>query len=135
MSRILVDTDWIIDALNGQRPALATLDELAADGLLVSTISYGELYQGAHYARDPAPALSALRVFFEAKGLVAVTGVVAERFAVVRGALPRPLRQQIGDLDLLIAATALTYGVPLLTRNLRDFRLVPGLDLHRPTSA
>lgn len=48
-----------------------------------------------------------------------------ERFAIVRG--QRPQRQQIGDIDLLIAATALHHDLTLLTRNVRDFRLVPGL--------
>jgi len=50
-----------------------------------------------------------------------------ERFAIVRGQLSRPQRQQIGDMDLLIAATALHHDLTLLTRNTRDFRLVPGL--------
>ncbi|MFA5945577.1 MAG: PIN domain-containing protein [Patescibacteria group bacterium] len=29
--------------------------------------------------------------------------------------------------DLLIAATALEYGLPLITRNLRDFKNIPDL--------
>ncbi len=29
--------------------------------------------------------------------------------------------------DLLIAATALEFGVPLITKNLKDFRGIPGL--------
>ena len=57
MSLILIDTDWIIDALNGQQSALAKLEELAPGGLAVSVIAYGELYQGAYYARDPTTAL------------------------------------------------------------------------------
>ena len=50
MSRYLVDTDWIIDAFNSQQAALETLDALAADGLSVSILTYGELYQGVYYA-------------------------------------------------------------------------------------
>jgi predicted nucleic acid-binding protein len=53
-----------------------------------------------------------------------------EQFAILRGSLPRPVRQQIGDFDLLIAATALVHDLILVTRNLRDFRLVPGLTLY-----
>lgn len=41
--------------------------------------------------------------------------------------MDRGVRQQIGDMDLLIAATALRYDLTLGTRNLRDFRLIPGL--------
>ncbi|MEX2529111.1 MAG: type II toxin-antitoxin system VapC family toxin [Gemmatimonadota bacterium] len=35
----------------------------------------------------------------------------------------------IGTNDLWIAATALTHGAPLVTRNLRDFQRVPDLEV------
>jgi tRNA(fMet)-specific endonuclease VapC len=56
-----------------------------------------------------------------------------ERFAIVRGQLPRQIRKQVGDMDLLIAATAIHHDLALLTRNVRDFRLVPGLTLFGDT--
>ena len=40
----------------------------------------------------------------------------------------RPLRK-IGRPDLLIASMALAHRATLVSRNLRDFRLVPGLNL------
>jgi tRNA(fMet)-specific endonuclease VapC len=36
---------------------------------------------------------------------------------------------RVGTLDLRIAAISLTSGAKLLSRNLRDFRQVPGLDV------
>jgi predicted nucleic acid-binding protein len=56
-----------------------------------------------------------------------------ERFAIVRGSLPRSVRHQIGDMDLLIAATALEHNLTLLTRNLRDFQHIPGLKINQPS--
>ena len=50
-------------------------------------------------------------------------------YARVRGELRRQ-RQPIGEGDLLIAATALTYDADLVTRNLKDFTRVPGLRLY-----
>jgi tRNA(fMet)-specific endonuclease VapC len=38
----------------------------------------------------------------------------------------------IGGNDLVIAATALTYGYSLLTHNLRHFERVPDLVVHQP---
>jgi predicted nucleic acid-binding protein len=55
-----------------------------------------------------------------------------ERFGILRGTLPRNLRQQIGDMDLQIAATALSFGLTLVTRNLRDYQHVQGLELYQP---
>jgi len=37
----------------------------------------------------------------------------------------------VQDPDLLIAATALTHGLTLVTRNVRHFQRVPDLDLYR----
>ncbi|MBI4507282.1 MAG: type II toxin-antitoxin system VapC family toxin [Chloroflexi bacterium] len=130
MSLYLVDTDWIVDCLHGQEDATQTLLELAPQGLAVSIISYGELFEGAYYARDPQAALEGLQSFLLGKDLVGVTRSIAERFGIVRGELPRSLRRQIGDMDMLIAATALAHDLTLLTRNLRDFSHVPGLKLY-----
>jgi tRNA(fMet)-specific endonuclease VapC len=38
----------------------------------------------------------------------------------------------IGANDLMIAATALTYGYEVLTHNIRDFQRVPGLVVRQP---
>lgn len=65
MSLYLLDTDWIVDVLNGQEAATKTLVELAPHGLALSLISYGELYEGAYFSRDPETALEACRTFQE----------------------------------------------------------------------
>ncbi|MDQ2787365.1 MAG: type II toxin-antitoxin system VapC family toxin [Chloroflexota bacterium] len=44
----------------------------------------------------------------------------------------RNQRQQLGDMDLLIAATALHHGLTFMTNNLRDFQHVPGLVFYQP---
>ncbi|MBI2940903.1 MAG: PIN domain-containing protein [Chloroflexi bacterium] len=40
--------------------------------------------------------------------------------------------QPVGAHDLLIGATALAHGCPVLTENVRDFHRVPGLVVQRP---
>jgi predicted nucleic acid-binding protein len=45
-----LDTDWIVDVLNGQERAIQIVLELAPAGLAVSIITYGELYEGAAFA-------------------------------------------------------------------------------------
>src|SRR3990172_5321025 len=110
MSQYLVDTDWIVDVLNGRETAAETLLRLAPDGLAISLISYGELYEGAYFSRDPQTALGLLHAFLKGKELLTLTPALMERFAVIRGRLLRPLRRQISDMDILIAATALEHG-------------------------
>ena len=60
MSSYLLDTDWIVDVLNGQEKAINTVLELAPAGLAISIITYGELYEGAAFAHEPEPALLTL---------------------------------------------------------------------------
>ena len=130
MSLYLVDTDWIIQVLHGNADATQTLTDLAPHGLAVSLITYGELYQGAYYARDPGAALEALRAVLGGVEILPLTATIMERFAIVRGGLTRNQRQQVGDMDLLIAATALEHDLTLVTFNQRDYTLVPQLHLH-----
>ena len=52
----LVDTDWIVDALLGRPTAETLLGDLAADGLAISLITYGEIYEGIYSGRDPSRA-------------------------------------------------------------------------------
>lgn len=132
MSPHLVDTDYVVDVLNNRETAIRLLMELAPQGLAVSMLSYAELYEGAYYARNPEAALAALESFLKGKTLLPVSLTVVRRFAVLRGSLTRAVRQQAGDLDLRIAATALAFDLTLLTHNLRDFQLVPGLRLYQP---
>lgn len=132
MSRYLVDTDWLIQVLHGNADATQTLEDLAPQGLAISLITYGELYQGAYYARDRRQALDALDDVLEGVEVLPLTAAVMERFAIVRGQLTRNQRQQVGDMDLLIAATALEHNLTLVTFNRRDYGLIPGLTLHTP---
>ena len=132
MSSYLLDTDLIVDALNGQEKAIHTVLELAPAGLAVSIITYGELYEGAAFAHEPQPALTGLRSFLKGKAILPLTQPIMERFAQIRGSLPKQIRQQIGDLDILIAATCLEHHLTLLTRNRKDFQQIPNLKLYQP---
>jgi tRNA(fMet)-specific endonuclease VapC len=129
VTAFLIDTDWIIDCLHGRSEAVDLLMALAADGLAVSLMTYGELYQGAYYARDPDAALHGLRAFLRGKHLLPLNRAIIERFGVIRGDLRR-YGLTVGDFDLLIAATALHHDLTLVTRNHRHFSRVPGLRLY-----
>jgi predicted nucleic acid-binding protein len=57
---------------------------------------------------------------------LAVTPTIAERGGAIRASLRRQGRE-CGALDPLLAATALEYGLILVTRNVRHFAPVPRL--------
>ena len=127
----LVDSDWIIDALGNQTAALAALILHAADGLSVSIVTFGEVFDGAYGFPDPERHLAASRRFLSGFTVIPLTDSIMKLFAKHRAAL-RARGSLIADLDLLIAATALHHDLVLMTRNVRHFRRVPGLQLYQP---
>jgi tRNA(fMet)-specific endonuclease VapC len=58
---------------------------------------------------------------------------VAERCARLRETLKgQNKRVNSRALDLIIAATALEYGLTLITKNTEDFKDIPDLSLYQP---
>lgn len=129
--RYLVDSDWLIDAAIGRPNALRMLDHLASEGLAVSIIAVAEVYEGAFGTPQPDEAIAVFRDYLDSFAILPLTDAVVERFARLRATL-RTRGQLIPDMDLLIAATAMTAELTLVTRNVRHFERIPGLTLHQP---
>jgi tRNA(fMet)-specific endonuclease VapC len=127
----LLDSDWIINALAGRRGAVEVLGNLAVEGIAVSLISVGEVYEGAFGSPNPAAHLDAFRRFLRPHRVLGLNDPIMERFAQVRYMLRRR-GEMIPDLDLLLGATALHYNLTLLTFNVRHMARIPGLRLHSP---
>jgi predicted nucleic acid-binding protein len=113
-AELLVDTDVLIDHLRGTRRLAANVERLG-----VSAVSRCELFAGAD-----EPQL--LRRFLWPMVELAVDSSIAELAGVTRR------RTGIATPDALIAATALTHNIPLMTRNRRHFDRVGGLRVVTP---
>jgi predicted nucleic acid-binding protein len=127
--RYLLDTDWLIDALADRPRERHALEQLSDDGIGISIICLGELYEGAYGASDPHSRLARYREFVSAFTILPLTDAIMERFAITRAELRRQ-GGLIPDIDLLVAATALEHGLILLTRNSRHFMRVPNLEIY-----
>jgi predicted nucleic acid-binding protein len=130
--KYLVDSDWVADYLVGKEPAVQLLKTLAQDGVGISLITFGEIYEGIYYGRDPKRAEAVFREFLRGVDVVPLNRRILQRFARIRGALRRH-GQLIGDPDILIGATALYHDLDLVTRNTRDFARIPGLRFYEPS--
>jgi toxin FitB len=109
----LVDTDVLIDHFRGQR-------KLDGTGFAISVVTRCELFAGRNANEDSLR--KTLALFDE----VDVSPQVAERAGQIRRATG------IAVPDALIAATALQHGMAIMTRNVRHFKRVPGLELRVP---
>jgi predicted nucleic acid-binding protein len=114
-AELIVDTDVLVDHLRGER-------RLSPGGrvLGVSVVSRCELFAG----RDEAVRL---RRFLSPMVELPVDGAIAELAGLTRRGTG------IAVPDALIAATALTHGIPLMTRNRRHFDRVAHLRVVTPT--
>lgn len=121
-----VDTCFLIDLEREQRKRIAGtahsfLKEHADAEFRLSAVAFGEFAAG--FDRPDHPRLDLIRSGYEFMP-------TDEQTSLVYASLYRNLRERsflIGASDLWIAAHALRYALPLVTRNLAEFSRVPGL--------
>ena len=116
MTRVLLDSDVLVDHLRGQRRLLAGGDEFH-----VSAISRAELFSGRAAEEERR-----IRRLLEPMVGIPVDAAIAERAGRLRRGTSRRLP------DALIAATALEHRLTLVTRNVRDFEGIRGLKMRVP---
>jgi len=120
----LIDSDILIDVLRKDSVATASFRTLLTEGpVAISVISRMETIRGCR-DRESQQQAERLRKQLELVGLDARISARADEL-ITRYFLSH----NIAVPDALIAATALAYNLPLLTKNQRDFRFLPGLKL------
>lgn len=128
----LLDSDVVIDQLGADPATQRLLDRLADHGLLISMVTYMEVYQGTLVNPDPRAAQAQLDEFLSGVPIVPFSQAVARRCARLRTQLQHDRRRvRARALDLLNAATALEHDLTLVTRNLRDYEDIPELALYQ----
>ena len=128
--KYLLDTDALSEPVR-RRPSerfLRTLDAHAAE-VAISSISVGEIVFGALRIPNGERYLAYLQdVVLPRVPVLPIEVAVASRYGAIRSELARAGRT-VADLDLLIAATALTHELVVVTRNVRHFGRIPKLEL------
>ncbi len=131
--KLLLDTDICIYLIKA-RPAgvLARFCEHTPGDIGISMITLAELEYGAAKSQYPKKNRIALAAFVTPLVVTPLEPSVTVTYGKIRAAL-EAVGRPIGPLDTLIAAHALTLGVPLVTNNEREFRRVKGLQVENWT--
>lgn len=126
---LVLDSDVLIDLLHKREPTTQFLREARARGedLATTSVNAAELWRGA---RTP-DAREKVGKLLTALHDVPLGPRAARRFGEIMDALDRA-GSPIGITDGLIAACALESGARLATRNAKEFRRVPGLEIIVP---
>jgi predicted nucleic acid-binding protein len=134
MKRFLLDTNILTAYLRGRTTVVALVEPwVGADEVATSVIVYGETVEYLQRFGDKVYAhhLNLLQgILARDVQPLPLTFPILERYATLRRALRPPHGPGlIGDLDTLIAATALEHQLEVVTAD-RDFVRVPSLTVH-----
>lgn len=126
MAKYLLDTDWAVYYLRGKNQFVKAIDKYREEGVAISTISIGELYDGIYRSQNPEQKEVVLLDFLEGFRVINITKPIARVFGKRRAELKKN-DLTVSDLDLLIACTAEYHDLSILTNNRKHFEKVPGI--------
>lgn len=121
---ILCDTNILISIIRNDVEIVNRFTSLEWDDLFISIITYGEVLVGAR-KREVRRTKSFLKSF----GIVELDATIS---AQLRQIFNEAYYHKNLLADALIAATAVTYDLPLWTTNKTDFQYVPGIRFFNP---
>ncbi|MBI4026981.1 MAG: type II toxin-antitoxin system VapC family toxin [Verrucomicrobia bacterium] len=100
---------------------------LHAERVYLPITVLGELHFGAEKSQEPEKQIQRITRFLPLVEVIHITQGTAETYGRIKAVL-ETRGQAIPDNDLWIAATALEYGLPLVSRD-QHFHRVPGLSV------
>ena len=121
----LLDTDICSAYLKARREIFGRFAQYSG-GLFISTVTLAELWTWAGRAGAPTSRSDQTKEFLETVHIVTVDEEIALACGIIRaGLLDRGITVPLPDL--MIAATALTRDLTLVTHNVRDYSSIPNL--------
>ena len=123
--RYLLDSNKVIDYIGGlySDKARHWLNELIDEEINVSVITKIEVLSFDPDKDDNYPILVE---FFEVSRIFELTGEIVNKTILIRQ------KQKIKMPDAVIASTALVNGLVLVSRNTKDFKKIPDLEIVNP---
>jgi len=129
----MLDTNMCIYIAKHRPPEVrARFERLKPGQLVMSAITYGELYYGASKSSQQAKALAQLQELVQDIPVEELDSRASEAYGEIRATLEKEGRL-IGNNDLWIGAHASALNLTLATNNEREFKRIPGLLLENWT--
>ena len=126
--RFLIDTNIIIYRLKNMGNVNANFLKYKNDDMFVSVISYGELVFGAKKSSAVEKNLQTVEAVKSIFPLIDVDADVMDVFGEIK-AHTQKTGKVIDDMDLLIAASAISNKMTLVTHNTKHFENIPNLKI------
>ncbi|HZY48108.1 MAG TPA: type II toxin-antitoxin system VapC family toxin [Candidatus Bathyarchaeia archaeon] len=125
---VCLDTTFLVDLVRAKPEAEKKLLYYIENDERITTtpVNAAELYDGAYSLKGRRQEADRVRGLLEHLELLDISLAVCEKY----GRLTNELKSKgspIGDMDTLVASTALAHRQILLTRNKAHFEKIPGL--------
>ncbi len=127
MNPIICDTNIFIYAFNGNKRTIAELAEIGAGNTMMPSITAMELLRGMRNREELDRMVKRIKMF----NILHFNENVSRRSVELIKLFKLSHDQKMPDG--IIAALAIEYDLPVFTYNVKDFRFIPGLQLHQPT--
>tara|TARA_B100000614_G_scaffold236665_1_gene234330 strand:- start:744 stop:1142 length:399 start_codon:yes stop_codon:yes gene_type:complete len=124
----LIDTDIIIYSLKGEQKVTNSFEERLNDPKSISVITYGELVYGAKKSQQEQKNMARVRRIAEIFPIIDISPAIIETFGDLKATLEKT-GNTVADMDLIIASTALTHNMILVTNNEKHFQKIPELQI------
>ena len=124
----VLDTHTVIDYFKGRGKVAERLLTVPPREIALPAIAAYEVWVGVLGSRNAKRRQSQYEQFLSVINVIPFDSTISRRAAELRHALERH-GESIGPLDTLIAGTALACGAALVTRNVKEFGRIPGLEV------
>ena len=124
----LLDTSICVFFLRGRLNLDKMVKEIGLERCYISEITVAELRFGAENSDNPTKSNKAVDVFLKGLTIIPIFGSI-KRYAIEKVRL-RKIGKPINDeFDLLIGVTAIENQLILVTDNVKDFKLLNGIQM------
>lgn len=124
----LIDTNILIYRLKNAGNVNSNFLKNRNEQMYVSVISYGELIYGARKSRFVEKNLETVKAIKSIFPLLDINSNVMDIFGEIKNYVQK-IGRTVDDMDLLIASTAISKGMTLVTHNIKHFEHIPNLML------
>ena len=124
----LLDTDIIIYSLKGNEIVRRNLRLHLNDPIKISAVTLMELYYGAYKSKRVASNLAKIKTIENALEIISISRELVEIFGILKSNLEKA-GKPLDDFDLILASTAMTHNLTIVTHNEKHFRRIDGLKI------
>jgi tRNA(fMet)-specific endonuclease VapC len=124
---VILDSTFLVDVLRGERTVEELLGEVDTSGPpFVTSVTIMELYEGIYLAESTERERAIVEELLDGINEIPFDRACAKRAGQINAELVST-GQPVDETDVMIAATALDYDLPVVTRNVDHFDRIEAL--------